>query len=514
LLFGLGLVTFATVGGWMSPASAQPAASEPSSFVLSDVLDSCPQARPALASLPGGGLVAAWIENGRLRVRRFDRFGAVRFRDPAPIPTESHDLAVTAMPSGAFAVAWRETGRVRIWPFTAEGEGRGIESIPAPGGPGVVALASRGEELLAVWTEGQDESLLLVGRNLETGEALGPWDPEIDRFSGLEMAVQPNGDVWVLYRVSVVVTPDPLIAQGVRFSAEAPEEPVRFFEHFGVRDYSLAPDAGGGVVLTWIGEPLQGPPSGSADFSHALHFQRYGASSQPVGDPVEVAPDPGEESRYGTNLSVDASGNVTLIWIEFDADLVYESYYRSYGPDNQPLGPVAAAGSNRFSDPLLCFTALLNTITGSGPGEVTWALWRCVDPPEGTDPREPCLTQRLEGRRAQAAGDRTLLLGDGRFRVTVDWEDPFNGGSGTGHAIQDTRDTGGFWFFDPANQELTVKVLDGRAINGHFWFFYGALSNVAYEITVTDQLTGREKTYDNPPRRFGSFADTFAFRDP
>jgi hypothetical protein len=34
-------------------------------------------------------------------------------------------------------------------------------------------------------------------------------------------------------------------------------------------------------------------------------------------------------------------------------------------------------------------------------------------------------------------------------------------------------DTGYFWFFEDTNVELVVKVLDGRAINGHTWVFYG-----------------------------------------
>jgi hypothetical protein len=32
-------------------------------------------------------------------------------------------------------------------------------------------------------------------------------------------------------------------------------------------------------------------------------------------------------------------------------------------------------------------------------------------------------------------------------------------------------------------REVLVKVLDGRAVNGKFWVFYGALSNVRYSVT-------------------------------
>src|SRR5712691_2597975 len=30
---------------------------------------------------------------------------------------------------------------------------------------------------------------------------------------------------------------------------------------------------------------------------------------------------------------------------------------------------------------------------------------------------------------------------------------------------------GFFWFYDSANPEVTVKLLDARGLNGHFWFF-------------------------------------------
>ena len=74
-----------------------------------------------------------------------------------------------------------------------------------------------------------------------------------------------------------------------------------------------------------------------------------------------------------------------------------------------------------------------------------------------------------------------------------------------------TGDTGTFWFFDAANVELVLKVLDGTHVNGRHWVFYGALSNVEYTITVTDTSTGAVKTYHNPAGRFASAGDTQAF---
>jgi hypothetical protein len=74
-----------------------------------------------------------------------------------------------------------------------------------------------------------------------------------------------------------------------------------------------------------------------------------------------------------------------------------------------------------------------------------------------------------------------------------------------------TNDTGYFWFFGSSNVELVIKVLDGRPVNGKFWVFYGALSNVGYTLTVKDTQTGAVKTYVNPINTLASVADTSAF---
>ena len=110
-----------------------------------------------------------------------------------------------------------------------------------------------------------------------------------------------------------------------------------------------------------------------------------------------------------------------------------------------------------------------------------------------------------------SVGTTNLCLQANRFRVEVAWSVPADGRNGLGQAIPLSADTGTFWFFDSANYELMIKVLDGRGINGHIWVFYGALSNVQYTITVTDTQTGAIKNYTNPSGTLASVADTSAF---
>jgi ELWxxDGT repeat protein len=106
--------------------------------------------------------------------------------------------------------------------------------------------------------------------------------------------------------------------------------------------------------------------------------------------------------------------------------------------------------------------------------------------------------------------DALCLLG-GSLAIEVDWHDPRSGDRGRGVPIPGSDNTGSFWFFDAANVELVVKALDGTAVNGHRWVFYGGLSDVEYEIRVTEVASGAVRTYRNAFREICGGADTTAF---
>ncbi len=101
-------------------------------------------------------------------------------------------------------------------------------------------------------------------------------------------------------------------------------------------------------------------------------------------------------------------------------------------------------------------------------------------------------------------------LQNGRFTTTVTWTTP-DGRTGAGTPVGVAGNTQSFWFFTPDNIDLTVKVLDGRTTNGHFWVFYGSMTNVEFTLTVTDTQTGAQKVYTNPQGQNSSVADTSAF---
>jgi hypothetical protein len=96
------------------------------------------------------------------------------------------------------------------------------------------------------------------------------------------------------------------------------------------------------------------------------------------------------------------------------------------------------------------------------------------------------------------ASPTTLCLSEGRFAVTVDWQtEQSGGGSGEGVAVRETDDSGMFWFFEPSNLEILIKVLDACVVNDQRWVFFSGTTNVGFDLRVTDTVTNETNIYSN-----------------
>jgi len=107
----------------------------------------------------------------------------------------------------------------------------------------------------------------------------------------------------------------------------------------------------------------------------------------------------------------------------------------------------------------------------------------------------------------------TLCLNGDRFSVTASYRLSPSGPSILANAVRLTDDTGYFWFFEEANVELVVKVLNGciEPFNS-YWFFAAGLTNLGVDISVRDLRTMDVKNYTNPPGTpFVPIQDTGAF---
>ena len=79
-----------------------------------------------------------------------------------------------------------------------------------------------------------------------------------------------------------------------------------------------------------------------------------------------------------------------------------------------------------------------------------------------------------------------LLLqpGEGVFRVSVTFKDPSTGKLVSAAPQKLSREGAVFWFFGPTNPEVTIKILDGRLVNGHFWVFLASMTTVEFTAHV------------------------------
>jgi sugar lactone lactonase YvrE len=109
-----------------------------------------------------------------------------------------------------------------------------------------------------------------------------------------------------------------------------------------------------------------------------------------------------------------------------------------------------------------------------------------------------------------------LCLLGGRFAVSLSAKDPRSGNTGAGLPIPQT-DLFGYFAVpaltsNPDNPEIFVKLLDGRGVNGRYWFFHGGLTDFEATLTVRDTQSGTARTYTKEGGSFCGGADTSAFK--
>ena len=147
----------------------------------------------------------------------------------------------------------------------------------------------------------------------------------------------------------------------------------------------------------------------------------------------------------------------------------------------------------------------------STPGFYEVALWTSNGRDESAASRV-FLVEASDPAGTCVSTAETLCLQDARYSVGVEWwtGDDESGAGTVAHA--GTNDSGLFWFFDLANWEVLVKVLDGCALNGHVWVYGASSTTLGYSIRVTDTATGVSREYRNESGRpAAAMTDSTAF---
>jgi hypothetical protein len=416
-------------------------------------------AGPRIAAMADGGCVVVWSESPSIWVRRFDRNGNLLGGLQQIVPSGSFETIsfpeVAVADDGSFLVAWLQSDLLndaaRAQRFDPQGQ-----SLGAP---------------LTMDTEARSalSSLRVAGDG--DGGFLAVWSTN-------------RGEIFARRYVGAAGTGSP--ARQVNALGSFSLQPAA----------ALASDGSARVV--WI-------------FDDKVWARRLNAAGEPEEPAVKVLD--GSAGFRSPAVTVDQDGKALVVGSNSSSIL----QARLLKDDLTPL-----SGEFLVSDPAFIATAPAVATTASGGVALAWSSGFLFDGPillpppiAGRDGNGLGVAARIFAPIRCAVGSDLLCLGPGgRFQASVAWKNPGNGDTGSGHSLPLTSDTGAFWFFGDQNLELMVKVLDGSEVNGNFWVYGGALSNVEYTLTVTDTLIGTVRTYHNPAGQFASLADVEAFFTP
>lgn len=412
------------------------------------------------------GFVVVWNEGSGIFARRFDANGHP-LGAAFGLSASGSQPEIAARPGGGFVVVWADAVGIRGAILDGTATPGPVLTLAQKVGSALepsLAVAPSGDFLVA-WSMGEgffneDVWARLFHKDgqpqgnafLVNGEA--PYQAGYQH--GSAAAFHADGSFSIVWQTVLEIGGGRVGVYGRTFAgAGKPQAGVVELDS-GITPQSFEPPAlasnpYGRLLLLWGG---RGPED------EGVHGRILGPSLQLLGEPF-LANVFKDEDQSEPAVAADAHGNFVAVW--------------SSGSGYPPILPTGGEG--------------LSSQDGNFYGVFGRRFAGCIP------------------------GADRLCLGSGRFRVEVAWTD-HDGNTGTGTARALTADTGAFWFFGPDNLELMVKVLDGRGVNGHFWVFYGALSDVAYTVTVTDTVADTARTYANLAGRMASRADVEAFSDP
>ncbi|HEX2642431.1 MAG TPA: hypothetical protein VHU81_05535 [Thermoanaerobaculia bacterium] len=497
-----------------------------------DASPDCQEETPAVAALPGGHFVAVWTagtdpldpDAATIVGRIFDSAG----QPLGPELQVSQSGRTLELPSvavngqGRFLVAWSDSSatRIRYRLFEPSGAAAGPERTLANAAGKSAVTSWQGGGFAVLWTDIGPSLRLIANDGLPVGDEV--LIESYFSFTGVSpravdptIAAQGDGDLVVAWTVQN--------SSGLLFSRLAgkiiPVFAVDEDERDRWTDLDLELQGGQGwisgttaavdgldnIVVAWKEDfGLGGSPIG-------INAKRLDSQGQTVGTLRQA--DAGIWTRLGApKIAAGQNGDFVLVWhgvygsgpVGAVPSSIYGRSFNGQGEAASAAVVIAAPAGHGRANPAVALSP------GSAEAEA-FVVWQEAE--ARVQPPVPgCFSAGIGGRPILTGcvpGAGRLCVGDGRFQLLAAYSTPRNG-SGAGQGVRVTRDTGYFWFFDPSNVELMVKVLDGRAVNGKFWVFYGSLSNVAWNLKVTDLLTGAGKTYQNPANQLASRGDTAA----
>jgi hypothetical protein len=293
----------------------------------------------------------------------------------------------------------------------------------------------------------------------------------------------------------------------------------------------LATTSSGGVAAQGLdaGSRINGqaaPPNLLSNTTFTSNIAGWSGGSPGVWNVADAAGRPGSGSLAVTH---DLSTGTRSIYqcAPVTAGAAYTAAAQYFLPASAPAGAAALLGLNFYPGP---------NCTGTGFGSSTAGVirdrWSPISiaslAPGGTQSvlvhlgawKETASPQPFAVFHDNAylrkskcgTGRYSLCLAGERFHVTAYSRLPSGGPLNAAGTAPFTADSGSFWFFDPVNLELSVKILDACTVNNKFWVFAAGTTTLEVQLNVLDTVTGALQKYVHPPGQpFVTIADTGAF---
>ena len=490
---------------------------------------------PTAAMLPDGGLVVGWTDFthdqvGDAVTRVVDPGNELaspsrfhHFPDTLNVSQELEDLVV--LPSGASVILGLDRGAKfsndEPLPAAAFASVRsasqmqvtvpfGLSTLPAPHDETTLSAVAVGEDFFAAWTSqcfaepssceeaGGSSGLRVVGRQFDLfgrpmTEVLPLVDSPDDHFLHA-LSAPPQLDIARSLRTPTAVmtyeSAGTVVARRLSAPCQANAAACLLFERFAVH-------------LIWSLDPGFEDPSLeiSPDLGINLGISREQGNSWASFSLF----DPNETDVIVKIL--DATNLTGSFWV-FVASLTDVAF------EIRVLDTVTGL-SQTYANPRGVLASLGDTVGLPNIDEsdnVEVAIASRSSSGAARLPVDETNTSRIEatpGTGGLCAETSERLCFFDRFQAEVTWSD-FEGGVGRGMRFA-TESSKAFWFFDPDVPELAIKILDGTPINGSYWVYLASLTNVAFELRITDLVTGREQLWTNEAGEFASFGDVTAF---
>ena len=457
-----------------------PGQQPPTPPVLLDVGASVPDSPPRVAVGAGEELVVVWSEPAadgtrRVALRIYDFFGLPlgpkRLVAAAAGEVFAHpDVAVT--PAGELVVAFEHRG-------SGDAEGAGIEILGR-------RLAADGSPLGPAFRVDGPTSAEVAWPRVAAGpdETVFVWE---SRLGGA-------GEGIGMCRVTDLAAPE--CAVGDAFAA--PRSAT-----FQRREPAVAASAQGTFLVAWT--DVDPAPAGVP----AVRFQV-------LRDGAALLAEPPSYDRASTPAVDGADDVFLLVWTAYPLDEPRHVLAQRLDAFAQPL----EGGGYLISSAHVLGTGVPLTpdagLYGRGGLDTAFvAGWRHRDPQgELSIIGARASSQTSPPTSCTETGEKMCLGAGNRFRVRALWSRsrPAPAIYGRGRQIEITPDTGYFWFFRETNVEVLVKVLDGCAVNGHYWVFAAGLTDLDVILDVYDTQNQESEIYHSEEGRpFQPIQDTGAF---